>query len=362
MPNLNAAYSWAINTCNAPKIGYSQTYRNQQKVNGITYYDCSSFIWYALQYGGFDVKTAYRTATGETYSGNAIWTSVERDWLIALGFTEVPINGEWKAGDILWRSGHTEMVYQGGMSRGRTMGAHRASLPLADQVSIRNEITPSSSWTKIYRYGGGGATTVSIYVISAICGNWKQESNINPALWEGLQAGTWTDLLKGYGLGQWTNTGGDTYGRLYQLHQYLQAHGYSDDSAVGQVEYMIQEAVWYPVQEASSYRTLNDYLHSSDTNITDLTHAFCIGWEGIHDSSWNDRVTYANECYNYILTHYNDSSITSWISGNRYLTNDEILNNAVMLYRLFADIFPPTPTPTPPSENTMPVWMMLKYF
>ena len=53
MPNINQAYSWAVNTCNASNVGYSQTYRNQQTIGGITYYDCSSFIWYSLIAGGF---------------------------------------------------------------------------------------------------------------------------------------------------------------------------------------------------------------------------------------------------------------------------------------------------------------------
>ena len=39
MPNINQAYSWAVNTCNAPNVGYSQAYRNQQTIGGITYYD-----------------------------------------------------------------------------------------------------------------------------------------------------------------------------------------------------------------------------------------------------------------------------------------------------------------------------------
>ena len=39
MPDINKSYSWAINTCNAPNVGYSQSYRNQQTVGGITYYD-----------------------------------------------------------------------------------------------------------------------------------------------------------------------------------------------------------------------------------------------------------------------------------------------------------------------------------
>ena len=50
MPDINKAYSWAIETCNAPNVGYSNAYR--QTVGGITYYDCSSFINYALLAGG----------------------------------------------------------------------------------------------------------------------------------------------------------------------------------------------------------------------------------------------------------------------------------------------------------------------
>ena len=39
-------------------------------------------------------------------------------------------------------------------------------------------------------------TDVSVYVISAICGNWWTESGINSDVWENLQVGTWTDLLR----------------------------------------------------------------------------------------------------------------------------------------------------------------------
>ena len=370
MINLNQSYQWAINTCNNPNVGYWQDYRNQKTVNGITYYDCSSFIWYALQAGGFDVKSAYKTAVGENYSGNAITTSNERAWLRALGWTEVPLSDEWKPADILWRQGHTEMVYKGGTGTGRTMGAHgRNNIALPDQVSIKSSWDSASSWTSLWRYGEGGASdSYSLYVISAIAGNWYHESNINPALWENRSAGTWTDLLKGYGLGQWTNTGGDTHGRLYQLHQWLSENGYADNSGLGQVKYMIHENVWYSVQEASAYKTLSDFLTSNSTDLTALTHAFNRGWEGIHDASWDTRVTYANDCYDFISTHIDDITITEWVTGNRYLNTSEILNNAVMLARALGSQTPPTP-PTPPippqpiySKGHMPVWMMVKGF
>lgn len=229
MPDINRSYSWAINTCNAPNIGYSQSYRNQKVVNGITYYDCSSFIWYALKAGGFDVEGAYQTALGYAYSGNAITTSNERAWLIALGFQEVDINSQWNAGDILWRSGHTEMVYTGGTAQGVTMGAHSASYTLDNQVSINSSPTPASKWTKLYRYGSTPAEdkTISIEVISAICGNWYHESNINPGIYEGLQVVPLTDnsVYGGYGLGQWTNNPNTGVTRRTELAVYLEDNG-----------------------------------------------------------------------------------------------------------------------------------------
>ena len=335
MPDLNTAYSWAINTCNAPNVGYSQNYRNQQSVNGVTYYDCSSFIWYALKAGGFDVEAAYLSALGYAYSGNAITTANERAWLLALGFVEKNIGGEWQAGDILWRSGHTEMVYQGGIHQGVTMGAHTSNTSLENQVSINSSVSTQNSWTSIYRYGEQPAHQegISIEVISAICGNWYHESNINPGIYEGLHVVPLTDnsVYGGYGLGQWTNN--SQVHRRTELVEWLRANGYADDSGEGQLEYLIYEDVWYPVYEAAQFSDLHDFLYTDETDIEVLTHAFCRGWEGIHDASWDTRVTYANQCYNYILAHAQDSSITTWVSGNRWLNVNEIMNNAVLVYR-----------------------------
>lgn len=335
MPDINRSYSWSIETCNAPNIGYSQSYRNQQVVNGVTYYDCSSFIWYALKAGDFDVEGAYLSALGYAYSGNAITTSNERAWLIALGFQEVDINGQWNAGDILWRSGHTEMVYTGGVAQGVTMGAHSSSYSLANQVSINSSVTPASKWTKLYRYGSTPAEddSISIEVISAICGNWYHESNINPGIYEGLQVVPLTDnsVYGGYGLGQWTNN--SQVHRRTELVEWLRANGYADDSGEGQLEYFIYENTWYSVYEASQFTDLNDFLYTDVTNIETLTHAFCRGWEGIHDSSWDTRVTYAQQCYNYIRNHAQDSSINTWYVGNNWLNENQILNNAVLVYR-----------------------------
>ena len=369
MPDINTAYSWSISTCNATNVGYSQNYRNQQTVNGITYYDCSSFIWYALKAGGFDVEGAYLSALGYPYSGNAITTSGERAWLTALGFTQHSITGEWQAGDILWRSGHTEMVYTGGTGQGVTMGAHSSSYALQDQVSINNHVSTHNSWTYLYRYGTDPAQKegISMQVVAAICGNWYHESNINPGIFENLHVVDLTDnnATGGYGLGQWTNNPNTGLTRRTDLVNWLRSNGYADDSGEGQLAYFIYEDVWYSVQEAAQFSDLHDFLYTDVTDIELLTHAFNIGWEGIHDASWDTRVTYARKCFTYIQAHAQDTTITTWVTGNRWLNESEILNNAVLVYRYLSDESGGGGgggggTPTHP--NKMPIWYALRRF
>lgn len=220
MADITKAHEWAVSVCKSDNVGYSQDYRNQQTVNGVTYYDCSSFIWYALLVGGFNVSTA----NGSSYP---FTTSSMGNVLTKLGFTQMSTSTQWKAGDILLRTGHTEMVYVGY----RTMGAHNSSLPLADQVSINDygsspsdwevlyryvEPTSPSDWIKgnrylskdemknnaklIYRYFIAKGWTIN--AIAGVLGNMESESTINPGIWQGLTVGSGGG--GGYGLVQWT--------------------------------------------------------------------------------------------------------------------------------------------------------------
>lgn len=352
MPDINKAYSWAIETCNAPNVGYSTTYRNQQTIGGITYYDCSSFINYALLAGGFETPNY-------APNNNAFTTYNEAEVLISLGFTEVPATGEYLAGDIGLNPTHTEMCYQGGQGSGIFMGAHTDKRPLADQVSIS---TYTSSFQRLFRYGDGGVTGygASIYVVSAMCGNFWQESNINPGVWE-KEPHDWTALNVGYGLGQWTNTDGDTHGRLYQLHEWLQSNGYADDDGNGQCAYIVHENVWMPKTGYQEYATLGDFLKSTSTDIESLTHYWNMCWEGIHDSSWDYRVERANACYNFISSNANNTNITNWITKDGYLTESEIFNNAVMLYRYFSAGGGGGGIPSK-RKTKLPLYMMIRYF
>lgn len=205
-------------------------------------------------------------------------------------------------------------------------------------------------------------SNVSVYVVSAICGNMWQESGINSGVWESLQVGTWTDLNKGFGLGQWTNTGGDTHGRLYKLNEWLTNNGFSDDSFYGQLDYIEVEDVWYLRGEARKYGSLQGFLTSQSRDLTDLTHAWNIGWEGIHDSSWDLRVTNANNILNYIQVNYDPSQTYTPVINNTYLSDYDRYNNAMCMYDYWNGGTPSPDPPTPPhAKKGMPLYMYLPH-
>lgn len=352
MPNINAFFQWAVQKCNEPNVGYSQAYRNQQTVNGITYYDCSSFVNYALLAGGW-------TTPNYAPNNNAFTTYTQSDVLKSLGWKEVSATGEYKPGDIGLSDVHTEICYKGGQGSGTFMGAHTDEYPLAEQVSIS---TFTESYPQLFRYGDGGAVGLSVYVVAAICGNFWKESGINPGVWESLVDAGFTSLQHGYGLGQWTNTGGDTHGRLYKMAQWVLDNGYEVYDGNGQLAYVLAENYWTPQQEASSFATLDDFLNSESTDLAFLTHAWNIGWEGIHDGSWDARVGYAQQCLDFINENWENDSIKEWIYGNRYLSDNEKLNNAVMVYRWFNGNVKPGDINGIKKKHKMPLYMYLKFY
>lgn len=228
MPSINGAYTWAVNCCNLPKVGYSQAYRNQQTVSGITYYDCSSFINYALLAGGWSTP-------GYAPNSNAFTTYDMEGVLQQLGFTRVT-DSIIKPGDIGVSDTHTEMCYKGGTGKAVFMGAHgRNGIALVNQVSIGSSSGDPNyerTFPRIWRYGDGAGGEVgytwiigtdseyfedygdkqknnasciysffyfkgwTLQAIAGFCGNVMQESKFNPALIE--VGGT------GHGLVQWT--------------------------------------------------------------------------------------------------------------------------------------------------------------
>lgn len=166
--DLQGMYDWAVRWCKRPKVGYHQgvSYRNMCTINDITYFDCSSFVFFAVWLGGgYDIGQlgfptdleGYRTNPGQG-GHNAWWTGSMPTCLTKIGFTRLnPVENLWKPGDILhWHSskagtGHTEICYA---TPRVTMGAHNSHRELADQVSINTWNSSADTYQNLYRYTG----------------------------------------------------------------------------------------------------------------------------------------------------------------------------------------------------------------
>ena len=169
MPYSTAGmFAWAEAMCNRANVGYWMSYpqRNFMTINGITYFDCSSFTFFACWLGGgLDVGAlGYSTdlaayQAGASGSPNA-WTvnSMIRNLQAAGWATYSPSAVTLQPGDILakWDT-HTEIYY--GDNPVRLMGARNSSLPLADQVAIHEtSLTSIQNYYNLVLRPDGGPT------------------------------------------------------------------------------------------------------------------------------------------------------------------------------------------------------------
>ena len=186
--------------------------------------------------------------------------------------------------------------------------------------------------------------TDNLYLISAICGNFWQESTINPGIWENLTVGA-----PGYGLGQWTDNYETT--RRTALFNWLDANGYDRDSGEGQLQFLIYENVWnkYGGGVESDFNTLEQFLNSGSTNIDYLTLEFMHHWEGIEDGTGQTRIQFAYEVYDYLI---NDDGVRfPWYSSNSYNETYKALDNSLLIMDFFLEESPTPPTPPEPPTD-----------
>lgn len=241
--------------------------------------------------------------------------------------------------------GHVAVVEQIDQSTGDIFTSNSAynSTYFYTQWYYKSNNYYNGSWGGIYYFQGfiynpWGGVGASDYVIAAICGNFYGESNVNPGMWESFIPCAWDYQYEGthrggFGLGQWTNVG-TPYGRCWNLHSWVTSNGYTDGDGNGQLAFLLHEAYWAGV--AGPYSSLDEYLQSDLTNIPYLVELYMRNWEGIMDSSLSTRQSRAQTYYDYIQSHKTDDPGTYiWVSGNRSLTEAEILNNVMCVYFWF---------------------------
>ena len=229
MASITGAYNDVLAACNDPYIGYSQPRRTTIRlgVTYRTYCDCSSLISWALTRNGF-------------FNQNPWFRTPQMDSILTgIGFQKLSAaSNNWQNGDIMWKSGHTEMVYDAvGGTKGVCMGAHSDGYAFDYQVSVSRYTTNGSFWTYIYRWPEGdtpvahvtwhqvvtdayGALTadekydnaiLTYYALvhmgftdeaaAGVMGNIQAEGDFNPGQWE---HGFNMAPSSGYGMFQYT--------------------------------------------------------------------------------------------------------------------------------------------------------------
>ena len=203
-----------------------------------------------------------------------------------------------------------------------------------------------------------GDLNITKYVVAAICGCWWRESTCNPAIWESLIPCAWDfqyDFTNkgGFGLGQWTNYG-TSHGRLYRLHTWCVRNNFQDGDGNAELLYLLEENYWTADNPSRlGYTTLEEFLESTSTNTDDLVYDFLSQWEGVPNDHYEERCGYATTILSYINEHESDTQEWLWIKGNRFLSQSEILNNAMVIYQFMVNHH----IPTYMRKHNMPIWM-----
>lgn len=109
--------------------------------------------------------------------------------------------------------------------------------------------------------------------IAGLLGNIQQESAFNIAAKEnGRDDGSATVLGSGFGLCQWTNTGGNSHGRRYNLFQYATKKGKEVTSIELQLDFILYG-------EGSDSVTAREYGKKNFSSVAEATEYFCMKWE-----------------------------------------------------------------------------------
>lgn len=317
---IDKAVEWAINIANDSSHGYDQGNRWGPD------YDCSSLVISAYEHAGVPVKSKGATYTGNMYK---VFT--------ACGFADVTkqVNlssgSGLKKGDVLLHAkNHTEMCISGSQIVGATI-SEKGTIYGEDGDQTGNEIRIRNyynyPWQYVLRYPAGSsdstlptvtkdqviaknnyltmgemkinATYVAQYLmskgwtiesISAILGNMQSESNINPALWESLDAG---NTSNGYGLVQWTPA--------TKLIEWCEdnSRNYTDiDAQLDRILYELENNIqWIPTETYPM--TFKEFV-ASDESVEMLANVFMYNYERPASLNQPVRGTQARYWYNYL--------------------------------------------------------------
>ena len=146
---VEKAVQIAIGIANDNSHGYSQSRREGPD------YDCASLVYYSFTQAGFTFDKRW-------FATPDMGASLEHAGFKKITGINFSNSNSLQRGDILWKSGHTE-IYIGSNNR---VGAHsdRGYPQTGDQTGTEISVSPywgQQGWTAVYRYGGSGSGTVA---------------------------------------------------------------------------------------------------------------------------------------------------------------------------------------------------------
>lgn len=142
---IERAVSWALSIAADNSHGYDQTNRWGPD------YDCSSLVITAYEKAGVPVKT-----NGASYTGNMVEVFKNTGFIDVTSKVNLDTGVGLIKGDVLWKSGHTEMVYAPGYIVGASINENGTTTggEVGDQTGkeIRTRNYYNYPWTTVLRY------------------------------------------------------------------------------------------------------------------------------------------------------------------------------------------------------------------
>lgn len=365
MSKIDKAVEWAVKIAEDDSHGYDQDNRWGPD------YDCSSFVITAWENAGVPVKS-----NGASNTSNMVSVFKSTGFKDITSSITLSTGAGLQKGDIVWKSGHTEMVYNSsyglvGASINENGGTTGGVTGDQTEKEIRTRSYYNYPWTTVLRYTGDNGseddeidksdcisedrylTTAemtinakyiysyfikkgwSVQAISALLGNMQAESTINPGLKE-RPLSSWSADKKGYGLTQWTPA--------TKIIQYLESNGFANDDIEGQcqrIEYEFNNGVqYYP---SSTYSmTAKEFKVSTNTPYYlasvfawnyERSSVVLYGSEAEKEALRKKRGGYADYWYNVLKGYSPTPSTRKRKKFNFILFNQRRRNTAIWINR-----------------------------
>lgn len=325
---IDKAVKWAVGIANDSSHGYDQNKRWGPD------YDCSSLLIQAWENAGVPVKTA-----GASYTGNMCKHFLNNGFSDVTASVNIATGAGLLKGDVLWRSGHCEMM----CSDTQRVGAHisengtiYADEP-GDQTGkeINIQAYKDTGWTRVLRFMNDIDTPSdhpsvdkndtfnsntyldmdemkinAVYIaawflsqgwtlnaIAGMLGNIEEESTMNPGLWQSREEG---NTSGGFGLTQWTPA--------TKLIEWASENGknYKDiDVQMERIIWELENGVQYYARddypEPSTFRKFSQSTESADF----LARAFLYNYERPKNPKPDERGPQGTFWYGYLYPIFN---------------------------------------------------------